>query len=395
MSSKLKKSALRKSASQGLQLLGGISAAVFLRDFWQKKPLLIRNAITDFVGPLSMREILTLAGRDDAESRLITRRGNTWELQNGPFSRRALSQPDDVSWTVLVHDVQHFSFEAHDLLAKFDFMPRARIDDLMVSYAVRGAGVGPHFDSYDVFLLQGKGKRRWQISGQRDLRLRPDSPLKILSHFVPEDEYILETGDMLYLPPGIAHNGIAETACATWSIGFRAPSKQDLSVAFLDHVRDAIQLTGQYADAGLIVTTHPAQIDAEMQRRISRLLREVQNASRDVAAVRRFTGCYLTEPKSHVVFDTPHSTLAKGAFSKLAKRFGVELELKTRMLYDDQEVFLNGAARIPTPDLRIALRELADKRSLAGSAIARLEPKLGLAYLYECYREGVLAVARH
>ncbi len=389
------KTSARKPAPQRLPLLGGISAEVFLREYWQKKPLLIRNAIADFKAPLTKREVLTLARRDEAESRLITRHDESWEIESGPFSSADFRQPYDVLWTVLVQDVQHFSHEAHELLARFSFIPQARIDDLMVSYAVAGAGVGPHFDSYDVFLLQGMGRRRWQISSQQDLRLKPDLPLKILSHFKPTEEFVLENGDMLYLPPSVAHNGIAETECLTWSIGFRAPSKQELSVAFLDHLRDELQFAGQYADPELKSTHQSAQIDAAIQRRIANLLGDIQTAARDQTVIRKFIGCHLTEPKSHVVFDPPEITLAAGAFCKLAIQHGLELDLKTRILYDSEHIYINGGARAPTLGNWPYLRELANRRALAGADIAKLKSNSLLAFLYEYYCDGVVALARH
>lgn len=385
----------QNSSSRSLALLGGISADVFLRDYWQKKPLLIRNAIHDFVAPLSKKEVLTLARRDDAESRLITRDTNMWRIEHGPFSARDFRPPKTILWTVLVQDVQHFSHEAHELLESFNFIPQARIDDLMVSYAVAGAGVGPHFDSYDVFLLQGSGRRRWQISSQKDLRLKADLPLKVLSHFKPTEEFILNTGDMLYLPPSVAHNGIAETECLTWSVGFRAPSTQELSMAFLDYLRDSLQLPGQYADRDLKSTRHPAKIDIAMQRRFVNLLDGVRNVSRSKAAIRQFTGCYLTEPKTHVVFETPEMPLSSDAFGKLAMRHGLELDLKTRVLYDDEHVFINGEAKTAIGGVRAILRELADRRSLSASGIAKFESGPTLAFLYQCYCDGVLAIGRH
>ncbi|MCY7387448.1 MAG: cupin domain-containing protein, partial [Burkholderiales bacterium] len=288
-----------------MTLLGGISADDFLLNYWQKKPLLIRNAIKQFSGPLSSKEVLTLAGREDAESRLITRQANNWQIEHGPFSSKHLRLPQSALWTVLVQDVQHFSHEAHELLAYFRFIPQARIDDLMVSYAVAGAGVGAHFDSYDVFLIQGTGRRLWQISSQTDLRLKPDMSLKILSHFKPTEEFVLNSGDMLYLPPCVAHNGVAETDCITWSVGFRAPTTQELSAAFLDYLRDSFRAAGQYADPDIQSTRKPAKIDVAMQRRFARMLGEIQSTARNKADIRRFTGCYLTDPKVHVVFDTP------------------------------------------------------------------------------------------
>jgi 50S ribosomal protein L16 3-hydroxylase len=389
-----KKRADKKFLSRTLPLLGGLSADVFLRDYWQKKPLLIRNAIANFTGPLTKDEVLTLAGRDEAESRLIRCDANKWQLEHGPFSPRDFSRKKNALWTVLVQDVQHFSHEAHDLLSHFNFIPQARIDDLMVSYAVPGAGVGAHVDSYDVFLLQGMGERRWQISSQQDLRLKPGLPVKVLSHFEPAQDFVLKTGDMLYLPPNIAHNGIAQTECMTWSIGFRAPARQEISGAFLDYLRDTLQLSGQYADPGLKATCHPAQIDSALQRRITKMLDDIPTRARDGATIRRFAGTYLTEPKSHVIFDPPETPLAPSAFRKMAMRHGLELDLRTRMLYDEEHVFINGEAHTPTSELRTLLHALADQRSISAIAFAKLASKATPAFLYERYREGVLVVAR-
>ena len=395
MSSTSGKASSQNPSTLPLPLLGGISADVFLRDYWQKKPLLVRNAINEFVAPLSKKEVFTLARRDDAESRLITRDADMWQIEHGPFSAGDFRPRKHILWTVLVQDVQHFSYEAHELLETFNFIPQARIDDLMVSYAVAGAGVGPHFDSYDVFLLQGTGRRRWQISSQQDLRLKADLPLKILSHFKPTEEFILDTGDMLYLPPCVAHNGIAETECLTWSVGFRAPSTQELSIAFLDYLRDSLQLPGQYADCDMKSTRHPAKIDFAMHRRFANLLNGVQKVSRSKANIRQFTGRYLTEPKAHVVFDAPDMPLSADAFCKLALRYGLELDLKTRVLYDDKHVFINGDAKTEIGGAGAMLRELADRRSLSASGIAKFEFRRAFACLYQCYCDGFLAIARH
>jgi 50S ribosomal protein L16 3-hydroxylase len=390
-----KKQINRKSLSRLLPLLGGISAEKFLRDYWQKKPLLIRNAVADFKAPVTKREVLTLSCREEAESRMIARTSNRWQIEHGPFSASDFRQPKDTLWTVLVQDVQHFSYEAHELLAKFNFLPQARIDDLMVSYAVPGAGVGAHFDTYDVFLLQGLGRRRWQISRQTDLRLKPDMPLKILSHFKPTEEFVLDTGDMLYLPPSVAHNGIAETECLTWSIGFRSPSKQDLTVSFLDYLRDALQLAGQYADPDLKTSRHPAEIDAAMQRRIAKLLEEVQKAARDQALMRRFTGCYLTEPKAHVLFDAPETPLSLSAFVKQATRHGIELDLKARILYDTEHVFINGEAHSLSRESEGLLKTFADTRALSATALVKAQSRPALAFLYKVYLDGAATIARH
>ena len=380
------------NADRPLALLGGLSARNFLRGHWQKKPLLIRNAFPAFAGPLTKREVLELARREDAESRLIAHSGKGWTLQHGPFSRRDFNAMKHARWTVLVQDTQHFSSEAHDVLAHFKFIPHARVDDLMVSFAVPGAGVGPHFDSYDVFLLQGSGRRRWQISTQRDLRLKPGIPLKILARFKAEQEFVLESGDMLYLPPGFAHNGIAETECLTWSIGFRAPSQQDLSAALLDYLRDEIVLDGQYRDPDLSPVRRPGEIDAAMRKRVATLLTKIQEATRSAAHQQRCLGRYLTDPKPHIFFDPPAPMMSNGAFRRAAIRRGVVLDLKTRFLYADELFFMNGSEfPVGAVDAE-SFRHLADMRGLSADVVAAGPGKTFYAALYRAYADGFLHV---
>ena len=184
------------------ELLGGLSPRNFLRDYWHKKPLLVRGALPGFQGLLTSSELIEIACREDAQSRLIIRKNGKWQLRQGPFAPHFFSRLPKKQWTLLVQDVNHFLPAARELLLKFNFIPHSRLDDLMVSFAPPGGGVGPHFDSYDVFLLQGMGRRCWQISAQRDKRLVVDAPIKILQKFIPDQEWLLEPGDMLYLPPG-------------------------------------------------------------------------------------------------------------------------------------------------------------------------------------------------
>lgn len=354
-----------------LQHLDGMTADTFLRKFWQRKPLLIRNAFPHFEAPLTRAEIFELASRDEAESRLISNRKGTWDLQHGPFSRKQLRSVADANWTVLIQDTQHFSREAHQLLAKFNFIPHARIDDLMVSFANKGGGVGPHFDSYDVFLLQGEGERRWQISAQHDLQLTDGMPLKILANFKPEQEWVLKTGDMLYLPPGYAHHGVAEGDCVTWSIGFRAPGNQELAHAYLDFVRDEIELTGNYEDRDLKPTAAPGTIDADMERRMTAMLHGVTKSMASTALQRRFLGRYLTEPKSHVTFDAP-DPMAPAAFMRLVARHGIELDLRSRLLSLRGQFFINGEIlEVPRAD-KSGWQRFADTRALDAPALARM-----------------------
>ena len=373
--------------------LGGISARKFLRDYWQKKPLLIHRAFPQFTDPLDKKAVLALASREDAESRLIANDGGHWRMTHGPFSRRDFNSVKDTKWTVLIQDTQHFSRAAHDVLAQFSFIPHARVDDLMVSYAVPGAGVGAHFDSYDVFLLQGAGKRRWRISAQTDLRLKAGMPLKILARFKPEQEYVLETGDMLYLPPGFAHDGIAETESLTWSIGFRAPSAQELSVAMLDYLRDEVDFGGQYRDPDLVPSRNPGAIDTAMTEKATTLLASMRAAAADATHIKRCLGRMLTEPKPHVFFDAPAPALITANFRARALSHGVELDLKSRLLYDTDLFYFNGAELEANPFDTMYLRQLADTRHLPPGVLAIVAESPLLTTLFDAYREGWLQLA--
>ena len=373
--------------------LGGLDAGKFLREYWQKKPLLIRQAFPNFTDPLDKKSVLALAAREDAESRLIANAQGKWQLTHGPLSRRDFTSAKNALWTVLVQDTQHFSRAAHDVLAAFNFIPSARIEDLMVSYAVPGAGVGAHFDSYDVFLLQGMGRRRWRISAQEDLRLKAGLPLKVLSHFKHDQEYILESGDMLYLPPGYAHEGVAETESLTWSIGFLAPSRQDLAMALLDYLRDEIVVDGVYRDPDLLPTTHPGEIGVPMLASLTRMLTDVQEATRNADHIRRCLGRLLTDPKPHVFFDSPEPALDLAAFRRAALINGVELDLKSRFLYHQEMFFLNGAEFDATPFDAMYLRQLADTRKLLPVILAHVSDKSLFVALFRAYSEGFLHIA--
>jgi len=354
-----------------------------MRDHWQKKPLLIREAFPGFVPPLDVREVLELARREEAESRLIMRRGSKWTLDHGPFSSAAQKRLPARDWTILVQDIQHFSNEAKALLQQFDFIPHARVDDVMVSLAAPGGGVGAHFDSYDVFLLQGKGRRRWRISAQQDLRLKPDMPLKILKHFKPEQEWVLEPGDMLYLPPGYAHDGVALDECLTFSIGFRAPAYDELQAGFLDHLRDTLAPEGQYRDPHLAATSHPGAIPASMLNELKGVLRAIRW---DDAVMSEFLGRFLSEPKSNVFFDPPGKPLSPARFAAACKLRGVALDARSRCLYSGTRFFTNGEAHSLSKVEADLLQSLADRQTIGPCAPGRHAMNI----LYGWYRAGYL-----
>lgn len=343
--------------------LGSLDVAAFMRTHWQRKPLLVRGAFPRFQDPLSAREVLALAGRDDAQSRLVQRRGATWSLEHGPFTASRLKQLPRRDWTVLVQDANHFSHRADRLLACFDFIPHARIDDVMVSYAVPGGSVGPHVDSYDVFLLQGHGRRRWQISGRSDHAFVPGLPLRILERFVPGEEWILDAGDMLYLPPGMAHHGVAESECLTWSIGFRTPTDGELVAGLLDYLRDAPAPEGQYRDPGAPVARHPGEVPQRLLEHAARVASRIRWPR---AAVRDFAGRFLTEPKAHVFFAPPARPMPRAAFARRAARRGLALDPKSRLAFSGTMFFMNGETVALPATARAWARRFADARRLPG-----------------------------
>ncbi len=355
----------------GTELLGGLSAASFLRRYWQKKPLLVRGAVRDFRGMLSRAELFSLAARDDVESRLVRRARGRWSLARGPFGAADLGRLPPHDWTLLVQGVNLHVAAADALLRRFAFIPYARLDDVMVSYAAPGGGVGPHLDSYDVFLLQGQGRRRWKVGShrarQRDLTLDPSAPVKILTRFRPDAECTLDPGDMLYLPPERAHDGIAVDACTTYSIGFRAPSAQELGTAFLDWLRDSIALEGRYTDSSLAAAAEPARIGEAMQRRCSAMLARILW---NEASVGHFLGCYLSEPKPDVFFDPPSRALEPAAFRSAAVRQGVSLDRRTQLLYDERHGFMNGTAFDWAGRDTALIKELANFRQLTGARLS-------------------------
>lgn len=369
-----------------LTLLGDISPARFLKEYWHKKPLLVRQAIPNFQPILTREELFFLARDEETESRLITHFDRHWQLSQGPFAK--LPPLRKKEWTLLVQGVNLHNDAADGLLQQFRFLPDARLDDLMISYASDGGGVGPHFDSYDVFLLQAHGKRRWRISAQEDLSLVPGMPLKILSHFQQEEEWILEPGDMLYLPPHYAHDGIAMGECMTYSIGFRAPSYQELGEGFLQFLSESTELPGRYADPELAPTNAPAQIGDDMVRQVADALSAIRFEQSDIAI---FLGEYLSEPKATVFFDPPEKPLSRSAFAGRAAKRGIRLSRKTRMLYTGKFVFINGESfQVSRADQGI-LRRLANNREVAATELQGISSDVEAAF-HQWYLDGWLGI---
>jgi 50S ribosomal protein L16 3-hydroxylase len=374
--------------NNALTLLGGISAEEFLKEYWHKKPLLVRNAIPDFSGLLNPDELAGLACEEDAQSRLISFKGKQWKMEQGPFNEDRFAQLPERDWTLLVQELNHHLQEAADLLQQFNFIPHARLDDLMVSYAPDGGGVGPHFDSYDVFLLQGLGQRLWRISEQEDLSLVEGSPLRILKNFNTDQEWTLSPGDMLYLPPHVAHWGIAVGDCMTYSIGFRAPSAQEFGIEFLNYLQEHKTLFGQYRDPDLSLQDAPAEIAHPMISSVHQMLEGLKWDDEDVAD---FLGRYLTEPKVHILFEAP-AEISFAEFKKRMTQSGIQLSLKSQMLLTKKGIYLNGECLEVEKSANLYLRLLANARSIENDLCRKIvEQHNELSNLfYEWYRDGFL-----
>ena len=334
-----------------LQLLGGLTAHEFLRDYWQKKPLLIRQAFTDFENPISPDELAGLSLEEEVESRIVLEHGERpWEMRRGPFAEDAFSTLPEREWTLLVQAVDQFVPEVATLLEPFRFLPSWRIDDVMVSYATPGGGVGPHFDNYDVFLLQGHGQRSWKV-GQMcdsDSALLEHSDLRILASFEQTDEWVLEPGDMLYLPPRVAHCGVAVDECMTYSVGFRAPSAAEVLTHFTDFLSQFLPDEERYTDADAKPVSDPHQIQHDALDRLKGLLAEHMS---DERLLLTWFGQFMTEPR----------------YPELVAGSDVEEE-------DLLGGLEQGAVLIRNPSARLAWSEVDDDLLLFASGQSRLLP---------------------
>ncbi|MGQ0547676.1 MAG: JmjC domain-containing protein [Betaproteobacteria bacterium] len=319
-----------------LHWLGGLTPRTFLRRHWQKRPLFVRDALPQFVTMIDERALAALAQRSDVESRIVERRGNRWDTRHGPFEKVRIGR---ANFTMLVSGVNLHVPAADALLRRFQFVPQARLDDVMVSFATPGGGVGPHADSYDVFLVQGAGRRRWRV-GRR--------------------QFLTGPGDLLYVPPGVRHDGVALEPCTTFSVGFRAPRGAELGAAFLDWLHERGLPDAAYRDPGLRPTAKPSMIPKEMVDFTAAVLGKI---SWSRTHVERFLGAYLTMPKAHVVFHPSRK-------NRSLERSLVRLDGRTQLLYAGRRFFINGEALSVPPRHAAALRKLADRRVARGEALA-------------------------
>jgi 50S ribosomal protein L16 3-hydroxylase len=370
-------------------VLAEISPRAFMREHWHKKWRHIPSAIPDFEELIDQAALFALAGRDDVESRLIIGSGKGWAMERGPFKAARLKKLPARDWTLLVQGLNLHVPAADALLRRFNFLPHARLDDVMISLAAPGGGVGPHFDSYDVFLLQGVGTRQWKISEQKDLALVDGAPLKILKRMKAEATLELRAGDMLYLPPHVAHEGIAiqsEGFCTTYSIGFRAPTHQEIADTFLQWLTDTSELDGRLSDPDLVATDRPGKIPATYVREVERAINKLDINRQTIA---QFAGCFATEPKQSIVFDSPDAPISRSQFAKLATH-GVRLNAGTLCGYDDLHLYVNG-------DPFVMMGDADFWQTLADQRVAKVSPSLDsqtVDALYTWYEDGWLHLDR-
>jgi len=355
----------------------------FLANYWQRKPLLLRSAIEGFLPPISADELAGLAMEAEVESRIIERNGDDWHVIHGPFEEKEFRR--ETHWTLLVQAVDHYVPDVADLRRLVDFIPQWRVDDVMVSYAVDGGSVGPHYDNYDVFLLQGEGRRRWRVGQPCDANspLHSHAELRMLREFDCAEEYLLEPGDMLYLPPGVAHWGVAEGECTTFSIGFRAPGIDELVSRYADHLLEQLPRESFYTDPGLAPGGRPGEIRAVDLAQVRKQLFDALGADGDM----RWFGELVTEPRYEVA---PHwdEETAKQLRDRSST---VLLDGAARLAFTERDgevvVFANGGSRRFGPAAATAVSALCATGCLQGPALAETLDSLNgpglLDYLLE------------
>ena len=378
--------------------LGKLSADTFIRDYWQKRPLLVRGAFPEFRDPISPDELAGLACEEAVEARIVFGGdGKPWQVENGPFAEGRFASLPEHHWSLLVQGVDHWVPEVSEMRSQFRFLPDWRIDDVMVSFAPDEGGVGPHFDQYDVFLIQGAGRRRWRIGGRcgPETPLLDDTPLSIIAKMNTVEEWTLEAGDMLYLPPGIAHHGTAIGDCMTYSIGFRAPSyAQILSEAAADRAAHFAD-TERYEDAGFERQKSPGEITATTIEEVRRIL--VSNLD-DPAFIGEWLGRYSTAPKYPEQQPPPGSLTADEVRQALADGVSLERGLGARLAFvrgpDDVTLFADGASYRcwgPLADLAIALCDFERLTPEALAKVAKADEILSL--VVELVNRGSLTIS--
>lgn len=378
---------------------GDLTLETFLAEYWQKKPLLIRGALPGFVSPLSPEDLAALACEEEASSRLVLEDGGAypWQLFYGPFEPEDFADLPETHWSLLVQEVDQWVPEVAALLEPFRFIPNWRIDDVMVSYAPKDGGVGAHIDNYDVFLLQGLGHRRWQINHTpvAEENLLPDLDVRILADFEADADWVLAPGDLLYLPPRIAHYGVALDDCMTYSIGFRAPSDADLVEGFLSAALEQIDPAARYGDPDLKPTAEPGKIDEDVLIRMRHFMRSLVA---DDTALDTWFGSFITQPKRGYTepLDEPYTEdeLREAFGSGATLRRGAVYSLAYHVSADGETMLFAGGHAIPLAEsVAFAAPLLSGKDALTAKTLApHLENADFVRLVTDLVNEGVLRV---
>ena len=391
-------------------LLGGISPQQFMQQYWHKKPLLVRGAIPAFAlakaagmpleSPISAADLSALAGHLDSECRLI--QSKPWKMSRGPFPKKSIPPISQANWTLLLQGADTLHPSAKTVLSWFRFIPDVRLDDLMISLAGPGGGVGPHVDSYDVFLIQMSGRRHWKISTQADLSLKPNLPLKILAQFEPTQDWVLEPGDMLYLPPHVAHEGVSlDAGCQTWSVGFRAASYRELIQEALWRLAESLDtqalLDKRYQDPKQTATDQPDTLPLELVKQLRTHLKGLKLDSIDTMLPG--IAAYLSEPKPHAFFNCPDNALSAKAFADYLQQNPLHLHPHTRIMRLNNAIYCNGENQTEGQSLAVKLcwNVLSERHTLPplgdqnGAYLAEIAA--GINSLYDAYCSGWLLIA--
>ena len=368
-------------------VLGNITKEDFLANYWQQKPLVIRNAFPDFEMPFTAEELAGLALETDAPSRIIIEHGlppehKPWQVKLSPFEDEDFTTLPDTHCTFLVNDLERYIPELGNLIEPFRFIPDWRIDDLMVSYAEDKGSVGPHTDDYDVFLIQGEGKRRWKIITREDYKttLIPDLPIALLEEFEADEEWLLETGDMLYLPPNMPHYGIAEGACFTFSVGFRAPQTLELVQSWLETFSQEAEFKQRFKDAGRTLQENPGEISAKDLASMTQL---IQNAiKKQSSSIPVFLGKHLTETRG----EPPETNTSPSLNQNSIEDGDYERESWLRMAYIEEQkdlhFFADGHHIILPLGLKPDIQELCENYYFTHESLNALKKNTAFKTLF-------------
>jgi len=330
--------------------LGAITPEQFIKDYWQKKPLVIKQGFKNFISPISAEELAGLACEEEVHSRIVIEKGGDepWQLINGPMDDEVFSALPETHWTLLVNDVEKHLPQLASIVDAFRFIPEWRMDDLMISFAPEGGSVGPHLDQYDVFILQAQGQRRWQINTRpiaEDNQI-PDIALRIQKNFIAEQEWLLEPGDIIYIPPGVTHYGVAMNNCLSFSIGFRAPTHSEMLTSFVDFISQDLAPDKTYKDHKLKVQTDANQITENALDNVREIFKEYLNPNHPALA--QWFGRFVSDTKTDLVFENEDdyadfSDLKRNhpvLYRNSASRFAFYEQQLSTLLYVDGDEFV-------------------------------------------------------